>query len=121
MAKNRLGFTLIELLVVIGIIIATFVVSLIVIRGSQTDTVKMELVQIAEAMNEYRMNTGSYPTASNFQDFLNNSDYFKTPLKNPFGNGFGMIDNGDTITIYANPQSMGISYTFTKSKMGVQP
>jgi prepilin-type N-terminal cleavage/methylation domain-containing protein len=120
MAKNRLGFTLIEIIIVVGIIVATFTVSFIIIRGSQTNTVKMELVQIAEAMNEYRMNTGSYPTASNFQNFLNDSNYFKTPLKNPFGNGFGMIDNGTTITIYANPQSMGISYTFQKSQMGVQ-
>jgi prepilin-type N-terminal cleavage/methylation domain-containing protein len=120
MAKNRLGFTLIELVVVVGIIVALFSVSFLFIRNSKVDTLKMELVQIAEAMNEYKQNTGSYPTTSNFQNFLNDSNYFKTPLENPFGNGFGMIDNGNTITIYADPQSMGISYTFTKSQLGVQ-
>jgi len=120
MAKGKLGFTLIELVIVVGAIVLLFTVTLLFVRNSKVNTVKMELVQIAEAMNEYRMNTGSYPTASNFQNFLNDPNYFKTPLKNPFGNGFGMIDNGTTITIYANPQNMGISYTFKKSQMGVQ-
>ncbi len=113
----RLGFTLIEIVIVVAIISASFTIVTAVVRGNKKNAVLMECTQIAEAMNEYRINNGSYP--ANFQSFLQDPNYFKDKLTNPYGNGFGMIDNGTTITIYAEPLSNGISYTFTKSQMGV--
>jgi len=117
MEKDRLGFTLIEIVIVVAIISASFMIATVVVRGNKKNAVLMECTQIAEAMNEYRVNNGSYP--ANFQSFLQDSNYFKDKLTNPYENGFGMIDNGTTITIYADPQSNNISYTFTKSQMGV--
>lgn len=120
MEKNKRGFTLIEVLVVIGIIIALITVAGTAFSGKARRTaVVQECKEIAEAMNEYYHNNGTYPT--DLDAFLKDGNYFSDKLKNPYGDGFGYSISGDTIKVYAKPESNGIYYEFKKSQMEVSP
>ena len=117
--EKRLGFTLIELLIVVAIIVALAGFAMVHIRGARKNVVVQECKQIGEALNEYYHNNGQYPT--DFNVFLHNKNYFTDVPKNPYGDGFGYTISGNTVKVYAKPESMGVYYEFKKSQMEVTP
>lgn len=64
--RNQQGFTLFEMVVVIGLIlmIFSFVGPKIVkmMRDKESSEVKFKMLAIKDALNEYRMEFGAYPT-----------------------------------------------------------
>ena len=117
--EKRLGFTLIEVLIAVAIVAILASVAVAHIRGTKKSIVVQECKQIGEALNEYYHNNGHYPT--NFNAFLHDKGYFVDAPKNPYGDGFGYTISGDTVKVYAKPESMGVYYKFRKSQMEVTP
>ena len=122
-ASHEKGFTLIELLIVvaiIGILSALLMTNFIAVRQRARDAQrKSDLKQMQSALELYRSDTGSYPSASSFNALNSNpcptpstlvysgTTYMKQIPCDPLGNtyyhsgSYYYTSNGQTYTIYA--------------------
>ena len=92
--NNREGFTLIELLVVISIISLLSTVILASLNDARTKSkvskVKADMIQIRNAAELYKTDTGIYPATTT--DMI--PKYLATQPVSPFGGNYGvMIEN----------------------------
>lgn len=102
------GFTLIELLVTMGIIavltgMAVFNFNQSRIRARDVQR-KSDLSQLVKALELYKIDNGSYPVISNFQQPLLDNEYTKVTFNDPKGSDWAVyeyVNPGDNVMKYA--------------------
>jgi len=100
--KKRKGFTLIEVLFVVVILAALAGLAIPritrTIHQAKIDTDRANISIVNSQVELFRLDTGNYPTSeADFDNLLNNDDYFTTEPECPFGTDYNFNTTSNAV------------------------